>query len=401
MASKPLDNKLESLYKASFRGVSLFILEDNTKKGQKAVTHEYPNSDVRDVEELGKIPPIIDIKCLTTNYMIGSTTLDFVEARDKLEEALDKGGIGNLVHQHYGSLNVKVGEYSISSSIKEVGKSIFSIKFYYCSDGEIIAKPEEVKTDAQKKIADDEIKTNVGKRYVEPVNSGEKIRTKSFFEGLLDGIADLLNDLSDFNELVASATDDLFNALATANGIADLISNTINGLNQLVLDAKTLTSYFENILNRKFFKDESKEKTTVQRQREESNKELIDEQITLLALSGYLNSSTLIDFTTAEEIEKNLKLSDEIFEKIFSSDDQDEKMDVRDEMMKLKIQSRNLINLKLQNVWKVVEKKSNLTSLSLQTYNYYESLDNIDDIVGINNDLNSSNFKGNLKIIKL
>jgi len=118
-------------------------------------------------------------------------------------------------------------------------------------------------------------------------------------------------------------------------------------------------------------------------------------------LSGYLNSSTLIDFTTAEEIEKNLKLSDEIFEKIFSSDDQDEKMDVRDEMMKLKIQSRNLINLKLQNVWKVVEKKSNLTSLSLQTYNYYESLDNIDDIVGINNDLNSSNFKGNLKIIKL
>ena len=127
----------------------------------------------------------------------------------------------------------------------------------------------------------------------------------------------------------------------------------------------------------------------------------VDEQITLLALSGYLNSSTLIDFTTAEEIEKNLKLSDEIFEKIFSSDDQDEKMDVRDEMMKLKIQSRNLINLKLQNVWKVVEKKSNLTSLSLQTYNYYESLDNIDDIVGINNDLNSSNFKGNLKIIKL
>ena len=51
---------------ASFKGFEFLFLTETTSSGKKTISHEYPNTDKRFVEEVGIIPKKIQMKKIMT-----------------------------------------------------------------------------------------------------------------------------------------------------------------------------------------------------------------------------------------------------------------------------------------------------------------------------------------------
>jgi prophage DNA circulation protein len=115
-------NIFDSLYPTSFRGISFLIEGATTKGGRKTVTHEFPNSDRRYVEDLGLMNESISIQA-----SVPSAT--YFTNRDAIKAALEAKGYGTLVHPFYGIRNVAVKSYTINESSAELGEVKISIEF--------------------------------------------------------------------------------------------------------------------------------------------------------------------------------------------------------------------------------------------------------------------------------
>ena len=93
-----MDDRIEKLNQASFRGIPFLVPNETAIRGQKVAIHEYPNLNKRFAEPLGKKPPIIELVCIIH-------TKDFFQRRADLELALETPGLGELIHPFYGKQN--------------------------------------------------------------------------------------------------------------------------------------------------------------------------------------------------------------------------------------------------------------------------------------------------------
>jgi prophage DNA circulation protein len=74
---------------AQFKNAKFFLDNSNLKGGIKFAEFEYPKTDKRDIESLGRLLKKISIRCVidcNKNYI----------ARDKLQKAFDEPKDGNL-----------------------------------------------------------------------------------------------------------------------------------------------------------------------------------------------------------------------------------------------------------------------------------------------------------------
>lgn len=118
----------DQLHKATFRGIDFLFSSSSRTGGRKHVLHEYPNKDVRFVEDLGKTVPTFSI-----NIVINGKE-DYVNKRNKFLQALEQKGFGILSHPFYGNLNVIVCEYTLEESITTLGVATFSVTFAISED---------------------------------------------------------------------------------------------------------------------------------------------------------------------------------------------------------------------------------------------------------------------------
>ncbi|MDD9911661.1 MAG: DNA circularization N-terminal domain-containing protein [Alphaproteobacteria bacterium] len=118
---------LNSLQKASFRGVSFEIDSATLEGGRRLVEHEFPFQDKPEYEDLGrKAKPIV-----IEGLVIGD---DYFPKRDALEKALEQKGSGQLVHPYRGTLQVVVDSYRLSETTNEGGMARFSMTFKLAED---------------------------------------------------------------------------------------------------------------------------------------------------------------------------------------------------------------------------------------------------------------------------
>lgn len=119
-----LDDWKKRLRPGSFRGVPFHVVPAYENQfGIRGVTHEFINRDKPYREELGK-----QAEGFTVEVIIGGP--DYMDVRDKLKEALLKGGPGKLVHPYLGELTVKVlDNCSLVETTAEGGLARFSLKF--------------------------------------------------------------------------------------------------------------------------------------------------------------------------------------------------------------------------------------------------------------------------------
>lgn len=120
----------DRLQPASFRGVAFKVDGDDLQIGRRTVVHEYPGRDTPSVEDMGRETREYALSA----YLIGP---DFIAERDRLIEALEQVGPGELVSPWYGRMNVVVmGKQRISHSKQDGGMCVVSFTFVESGEDE-------------------------------------------------------------------------------------------------------------------------------------------------------------------------------------------------------------------------------------------------------------------------
>lgn len=113
---------------ASFRGVEFGVSTDDKEAGRSTVVHQFPQRDLPYVEDMGAAPS----RFVTQAFVLGA---DFMDRRDKLEQALMQPGPGTLVHPWYGELQVaQDGPYKVRHSADDGGMAVITITFVRAGD---------------------------------------------------------------------------------------------------------------------------------------------------------------------------------------------------------------------------------------------------------------------------
>ena len=115
-------NALSKLQPASFRGIGFLVDSASTDGGRKLVTHEYPNTNKRYVEDLGELQETFTINGLVTGQ-------NYAQKRDSLIAALKQPDRGQLIHPMFGAVTVVAKPYSLNESMNEFGVAKFTMVF--------------------------------------------------------------------------------------------------------------------------------------------------------------------------------------------------------------------------------------------------------------------------------
>ncbi|MBR8316066.1 DNA circularization N-terminal domain-containing protein [Burkholderia dolosa] len=117
----------EKLRPASFRGVPFQVFDDKTPVGRRVVVHDYPRRDHSYPEDNGRKTR----EYTMTAFVIGPNCLD---QRDKLLDALEQEGPGELIHPWLGALRVQPGECDMTHVKAEGGMVRFTLVFHDAPD---------------------------------------------------------------------------------------------------------------------------------------------------------------------------------------------------------------------------------------------------------------------------
>lgn len=113
----------DSLLPASFRGVAFEVEQASMPTGQRGQLHEFVQRDDPYFEQLGKRAQPHKL----TAFVIGP---DCLVRRDKLLEALEKPGAGELVHPWFGRMLVKAGPCEVTHERREGGMVRFELEMH-------------------------------------------------------------------------------------------------------------------------------------------------------------------------------------------------------------------------------------------------------------------------------
>ena len=111
---------------ASFRGVKFHVRDNDYESGRRLDTHEYPGADTPMTEDLGRKAYKIQL----TAFVNGT---DWRKQSDKLQDALDIRGPGELIHPNGHRYSVCVESYQIHETIKAF-EAEFTITFIESGD---------------------------------------------------------------------------------------------------------------------------------------------------------------------------------------------------------------------------------------------------------------------------
>jgi hypothetical protein len=134
------DTRTEQLSRASYRGQNFGVRrEAQDSSGRKIVLHEYVNSPMRFIEDLGQNSPTFTIEA----FVHGN---DYLAQARQLESALNLEGKGLLTLPSLGSFKVEALSYRKTATQQNVGEITYSLVF---ATGRPSAGPAAARIDTQ------------------------------------------------------------------------------------------------------------------------------------------------------------------------------------------------------------------------------------------------------------
>lgn len=193
----------DGLRPGSFRGVPFVTESHDHALGRRLATHEYPLRDTPYTEDMGRKAREFTLEL----YVIGR---DYMAARDKLREALEKGGPGPLVHPYLGTQTVQVREARLRETSREGGMARFTVTFVEAGL-EIapdtkkdtvwgVGKASDAVADAAKEDFADKFRITGPARLL----SGAKAGIDRVLGGLRDAVGAPLGELKSSKDILAS-----------------------------------------------------------------------------------------------------------------------------------------------------------------------------------------------------
>lgn len=221
-----------ALRPASFRGVSFGVTASGKDGGRRIVTHVYPLRDQVQHEDLGRKERILTVSL----FLVGTG----IAARAKrLEAALDKPGVGRLVHPLYGEVQVTVISWRMTSGM-ELGLLGYEASFGVydgpkklpagTSSGVLdrlgLAATAELISDASRLVSLDGLQEFVGESFGETLGAvagGLSVVAAGY--GLSQQVAGTLALLADWTAPAASAA-------TRATGAVTLVTTAVAAVGQ-------------------------------------------------------------------------------------------------------------------------------------------------------------------------
>jgi prophage DNA circulation protein len=215
-------NWRDELLPASFRGISFLIPQASVPVGQKGQLHEYPQRDEPFFEQLGKQAQVHTM----TAWVIGD---DCFERRDKLLEALQTPGPGELVHPWLGRMQVKAGDCKVSHELTAGGMVSFDLTFY--PDKPLTFPTAKVNSQQQVVKASDSMLGSALERYKQAMAKVDQARL---------GLLRLRNSLSNVYAVIQQQFAPFVGVFTNLTGFAQSLMNSPGALSSL------FSSYFSD-----------------------------------------------------------------------------------------------------------------------------------------------------------
>lgn len=219
----------EEMYEASFRGVQFFIKRATTTGGRKVASHDFVNSDVREVEDLGE-----DLFKFNVIGTINETGGSFLQLKRNLISALTQPGPGKLIHPFYGEFEVVALPYSIDEDVKRIGEATFSMSFEL-EKAQVIVKDTFATIGDIAKLKDeftDKLGLDTAKKYfastLAAINAaGDFVNQVA---DAIDGISSLYTQAFDTVSGLISSVQSLKNNIVTLTNLPDRMVTDLEGL---------------------------------------------------------------------------------------------------------------------------------------------------------------------------
>lgn len=387
--------QLAELRPASYRGARFLIGDVSTDGGRKQVVHEFPNSDRREIDDLGLLNKTYSITGLVTTSA----------ARDSLIRALDGDGLGELVHPVFGTLNVSSQPYTVTETTRDLGVIRFQMSF-------IQTAPQLFPVSSPAKQA--EI-SNQASSVISAVNN--EIATR--FE--VEGIA---NFDSAQSKLLAVADAILGQSFSTAidQGIVSVFSKAVavytSGINMNIFDPKTLALTFtgmfkefgllsqdaQTMLNLVIGlidfgdSDEPTPTTTAVRIQRENNRQLVNSATRFNAMAQSYDNAVNIDFISAVDLEATEQQLEEAYQSVINDNNLTDATNLL--LIDLRTSVQNFLDEETNTAFKVaLVIDVHEQPVSILAYSYYGSTDNTESIVTLNSIVDPSFVEGNINVL--
>jgi len=395
----PLIDKLQA---GSFKGVGFLIKGSDTSAGRKTVPHEYPNSDRRFVEDLGKVQ-----KTFSINAIITSNSDNYLQARDALIDALESQGSGLLVHPFYGDHTVAATKYTVNESTSRLNEAAFSITFMKTDEnifpkegGSNLSKINSIRGETLSSIESD-----VGSIFaVDRLSSvnfsdaqGLLTGVTNSFTGNLDKVTNDSSKISQFATIASSFQNNINSNILDPSSLGIDFIGLFTGANSTAASALDQFNLFRLFSN---FGDNDTEilPTTVARIQRKQNRDVINTSTQIGALTqGYAAASQRTYSDNRELLEARDVLETQ-YQKVIGSDLQ-KQSGTRLKLTELRNEARVFFEKEAVSVPKLLDVNTRKQPLTVLAYNYYGNVDNVQSLDSLNMFDNPTFVEGDVTIL--
>jgi len=389
---------LNELNKASFKGVIFYINDASTSGGRKTTAHEYPNTNRRYVEDLGKKGKTFSIK----GYTKGDGS-EYFANRDALINVLDEDGNGTLIHPFYGTLNVKSTTYLVDESVAELGRADFSIEFEHTDDKifpfeALGSSKEKVQENIQaiQELVEDDITQNIKINSSNAVQDllNQKLKVQNKFDSMVKGA---INKTQNINLLSIAVKD-----YASKVSVGDIVkmAKATNGLFTEYKGAIAVSKSRFSALSKFFnFGEDEPVLALVTKERiiKQQNRDVLNSAIQVNATVAAYDSIYDINYKTVDEVQNVKEIISNQYQKI--ADSEIVLPEIKDILQDIHNETNTFFEETMLNTSRITEIETNQMPLTVLAYNYYDNLDKVDDLLNINKIKNPSFVEGSVKVL--
>ncbi|KKL68731.1 hypothetical protein LCGC14_2122050 [marine sediment metagenome] len=390
---------IDTLNAASFKGVKFLARRTSATGGRKTVTHEYPNTDRRFVEDLGKLQ-----KIFTIDGIITGSQNTYAQKRDALITALESEGNGLLVHPFLGQQEVVSTTYSLSEDDSSIGEARFSMTFqkadlniFPTQSGNNISEINQslgnvLASSEQDVINDWDVNLSSSPNY-----DAAQRKLGEVSPAFADAVQRVTKDsaaISTFNAVLSEFDSNINSNIVNSTALATDITSIFNSAAEVASGPDQLLNLFDFLFT--FGDDDTvAAPITIDRVQRNLNNTTINNAIQINSLAeGYVGASQ-IEYETSDQLVLVRESLETQYQKVSAGELSNA---TREELTTIRNQTRISFENQLVNLPRLIDVTIMTQPITTLTYAFYGDLDRLDTINNLNAFKNPSFVDGDVTI---
>jgi prophage DNA circulation protein len=387
-------------YAPKLNGVPFICLEASIPElGRKTAIFDYPNTDSRYVEDMGKVKGVYEITAqIQANNLTPSS---YKRNKKKFEKALSKEGLGVLIHPTLGRKKVVVVNPKQTEAMQgQIGLVNYKFLAVEADENKYPKKLDDKKGLLNK--LDEFLKQKLGAGLEDMINGIDDALES--YNAVRDGITAVSDFMQQGMETINGINDEIAGLTADINNIKNTINDVVNfpskfatafvaNLNRLIQVTSNFSDAFS--LQKNVFNKTPIAKPSFLAETKIAN--VIQNTTKIALMSNSFQIATAINFNNQSNINNIIKELEQMYQSIDPNLIDDEIFTIIETIRAESLISLKNIKLKLPYV-NIINTNS-LPAIAL-AYNYYNNASGTqyENIISLNKIQDPSSIGGNIKV---